>query len=321
MPETQTQIQWINATRKVGELVPHHKNPRQITPKQRADLITSLEKFNLAEIPVINTDNQIIAGHQRIKILYDIYGANHEIDVRIPNRELTKEEVEEYLIRSNANRAGWDFEKLADFDSTLLGDWGFPDDEWPSFDDDPDIGSEQVTDNSAEDPDPMIERTNEEFTTDQKQNLEMLAGYKTAMKRTEISTPVRHYQKMGLLTDGDILDYGGGLDPHNYTKFDPAYHAQYELLNNYYDIVMCNYVLNVIPLFHNKAQAAISIRSLLNPVGYALLAVYSKDEMDTYSGSGYQCGWTKTEWQEFLTLFFTNTEPIPAPFWCFKCSN
>lgn len=60
---------WHNEKRKVNDLLPYEKNPRKITDKQLDDLKRSIKKFNLAEVPAIDTDNSIVAGHQRIKAL------------------------------------------------------------------------------------------------------------------------------------------------------------------------------------------------------------------------------------------------------------
>lgn len=72
------------------------------------DLKKSLKKFNLAEIPAINLDGKILAGHQRIKALQLLGRGEELIDVRIPNRQLTEDEAKEYLIGSNAIGGDWD---------------------------------------------------------------------------------------------------------------------------------------------------------------------------------------------------------------------
>ena len=68
MSESQP-IEWKTERRKISDLIPHPKNPRQMTEKQVEDLTASLERFSLAEIPVINTDNMLLAGHQRLRIM------------------------------------------------------------------------------------------------------------------------------------------------------------------------------------------------------------------------------------------------------------
>jgi ParB-like chromosome segregation protein Spo0J len=119
-------IQWRNEKRKLSQLIPYEKNPRILSTEEKERLKKSLTKFDLAEIPAIDTDNKIVAGHQRIMILKEIKGPEHEIDVRIPNRKLTQEEFDEYLIRSNKNSGEWDFQKLAtEFEMDDLLEWGF----------------------------------------------------------------------------------------------------------------------------------------------------------------------------------------------------
>ncbi len=121
-------LSWHNEKCKVNTLIPNEKNPRTISPKQIEDLKKSLEKYNLVEIPVINTDKKVIAGHQRLMILKLIGRENEEIDVRVPNRPLTKKEYDHYLLSSNRLGGDWDWSKLADnFDIDALLVSGFDD--------------------------------------------------------------------------------------------------------------------------------------------------------------------------------------------------
>lgn len=116
---------WHTEVRNVNDLIPYDKNPRQMSDKQIKDLKKSLKKFNLVEIPAVDIDNRIIAGHQRLKVLQLLGRGNEEIEVRIPNRKLTQEEYDRYLITSNAVTGDWDFEKLKSFDLSMLTDIGF----------------------------------------------------------------------------------------------------------------------------------------------------------------------------------------------------
>lgn len=120
-------LTWTTAQRKVSDLIPHNKNPRSLSDKQKKDLKASITKFNLAEIPAINTDNTVLAGHARLKVLIALGRADEIIDVRIPSRTLTEKECEEYLLRSNKNTGSWDFELLKAFDTEFLLDIGFND--------------------------------------------------------------------------------------------------------------------------------------------------------------------------------------------------
>lgn len=119
------QLQWKTENRRVDDLLPHKKIPRKISKEQMELLKRSLETFNLVEIPAIDLDGTILAGHQRIKVLQTLGRGNETIDVRVPNRKLTDDEAERYLIGSNAIHAEWDFDLLKNFDVSLLANLGF----------------------------------------------------------------------------------------------------------------------------------------------------------------------------------------------------
>ena len=121
---------WKTEQRKINDLIPYENNPRKLSEKQKEDLIKSLEKFDLVEIPAINTNNKIISGHQRMFVMQLLGRGEEIIDVRIPDRELTEEEFKEYLIRSNKNHADWEFDILNEFfDKESLMEWGFEENE------------------------------------------------------------------------------------------------------------------------------------------------------------------------------------------------
>ena len=121
-----TKLKWSTEKRLVKELIPYENNPRKMTKDQVDQLTKSLKKFDLVEIPVINTDNKIIAGHQRLKIMAALGMVDDLIDVRVPNRLLTDKEYEEYNIRSNKNTGEWDWDILGNvFDKDDLVEWGF----------------------------------------------------------------------------------------------------------------------------------------------------------------------------------------------------
>jgi len=119
------ELKWHTEQRKVKDLIPFEGNPRQLTEKQAKDLEKSLKRFDLVEIPAIDTDNKTIAGHQRLKILQSLGRGDEVIDVRVPSRKLTDAEFLEYNLRSNKNTGEWDFDLLANIDETLLTDVGF----------------------------------------------------------------------------------------------------------------------------------------------------------------------------------------------------
>lgn len=129
MTNSKVPLVWRTERRVVDELVPNDNNPRTLSSKQLAELKKSLKRFNLVEIPAIDMNNRVIAGHQRLKVLQLLERGQEEIDVRVPNRPLTDTEYDQYLLTSNTVSGDWDFEKLKAFDVDFLLDVGFDADE------------------------------------------------------------------------------------------------------------------------------------------------------------------------------------------------
>lgn len=104
---------WRTERRKVKDLIRYEKNPRKLSDTQLDGLKRSLKKFNIAELPCVNTDGTLVAGNQRVLAL-SLLGREEElIEVRVPNRPLTEAEFRDYLLTSNRSGGSWDFEKLA----------------------------------------------------------------------------------------------------------------------------------------------------------------------------------------------------------------
>ena len=120
-----TQLTWHTESRKVDSLLPHKKSPRKISKEQAERLKKSLETYGLVEIGAIDLDGTILAGHQRMKVLQLMGQGDTTVDVRVPNRKLTDEEAERYMIGSNAIHGEWDFDLLKGFEMDLLIDLGF----------------------------------------------------------------------------------------------------------------------------------------------------------------------------------------------------
>jgi len=116
-------MNWKTEKRNIADLIPAEYNPRQATEKDVKNLTASLDRFSLADPIIINADNKIIGGHFRIRILKE-KGVT-EVDVRVPDRQLTLEEEQELNLRLNKNLGEWDFEGLANFNEDMLVDVGF----------------------------------------------------------------------------------------------------------------------------------------------------------------------------------------------------
>lgn len=97
-----------------------------MSKKAAADLLKSFKKLGYVETVVVNADNTIIAGHQRVKIMIELGWLDKEIDCRIPPRQLEQPEVDSYLLMSNKVTGEWDDDILANnFDEEFLLDNGW----------------------------------------------------------------------------------------------------------------------------------------------------------------------------------------------------
>ena len=106
----------------IKDLKPATYNPRQISTKQYNDLKESIKKFGLVDPIIVNKDNTVVGGHQRLKICKEL--KHIEIDCVV--LDLSKEEERELNIRLNKNTGDFDMDILAnEFDIDELVDWGF----------------------------------------------------------------------------------------------------------------------------------------------------------------------------------------------------
>lgn len=89
-------ITWANARRKLSDLIPWTRNPRQIKGDQVRRLQESLSEFGQVEPVCIGPGNELYNGHQRLKS-WAKFG-DIEIDVRVSSRALTEKEHEKLTI-------------------------------------------------------------------------------------------------------------------------------------------------------------------------------------------------------------------------------
>lgn len=126
---------------------------------------------------------------------------------------------------------------------------------------------------------------------------------KTAITRTALSVPMRELMNLGLLY-GSILDYGAGkgfdvnflsylgLDIVGYDKYNPEYKDE-SLLEKKYDVICCNYVLNVIPNLEEHQEVIGKLKALGDNV-YIALRNDRKAIKSTWEYiEGYDCYKTK----------------------------
>lgn len=121
-------INWTLHTKNIKDLNKFEKNPRKLTKDQYKQIKISIDKFGLIEKPIINLDNTIISGHQRIEILkkYKI----KTVECWVADQLLSEKDEAELCIRMNRNHGEFDYDILAnEFEVPDLIDYGFTIDE------------------------------------------------------------------------------------------------------------------------------------------------------------------------------------------------
>lgn len=102
-------LTWKTEKRTLKDLVPFKINPRTIKKSKLKELEEILDTWNVVEIPVINLDNTLITWNQRLKAMILLGRKDEEVDVRVPNRMLTEEEVKTLNPLLNTHAGQWDF--------------------------------------------------------------------------------------------------------------------------------------------------------------------------------------------------------------------
>lgn len=116
-------MKWILEERNIKDLLDHPRNARILTQDRHDHIEQSLAKFGLIDKPIINRDNTIIGGHQRIRILKT--KGIQTVECWIPENLLDQDEIDELNIRLNFNTGQPDWEKLGnEWDADKLIKWG-----------------------------------------------------------------------------------------------------------------------------------------------------------------------------------------------------
>lgn len=107
----------------VGELTDKIGNPRKITTKKKKELSKSLKDFGDFGVVVIDEDNNIISGHQRVDVIKAEKGEGAKV---LCKRLVGYSESEKRAINIKANtHAGeWDLDKLAAWTADLTVNLG-----------------------------------------------------------------------------------------------------------------------------------------------------------------------------------------------------
>ena len=105
--------------RRVGDLKLDFGNPRKISKQKREDLEQSLDTYGDFDIIVINENNQVLGGNQRVK-----YFQKKDPDLVVDCKMLVGYTVAEqkYVnIKLNSHAGEWVLEELGDWTADLMG--------------------------------------------------------------------------------------------------------------------------------------------------------------------------------------------------------
>lgn len=105
--------------RRVGDLKLDFGNPRKIKKQKREDLEDSLEKYDDFGIIVINEQNQVLGGNQRVTI-FQRKNPDKIVTCKMLIGYTTAEQ--KYVnIKLNSHAGEWDLEELGDWTADLMG--------------------------------------------------------------------------------------------------------------------------------------------------------------------------------------------------------
>lgn len=116
---------WHTEIRKISELKNWESNPRTISEESYKTLKKSIGDLGNFEPLVINIDGTVLAGNQRLRVHKE--QGDTEVEVSVPERELTEEEIKKIGIISNRHSGEWDMDKLANEFEDVLEELGFDD--------------------------------------------------------------------------------------------------------------------------------------------------------------------------------------------------
>ena len=118
-------MKWHTETRKISELKNWESNPRTITEEEFKKLKSSIDDLGNFDTLTINTDGTVIAGNQRLRVAID--NGDMEVEVSVPERKLTEDEIKKIGLISNSHSGQWDMDKLANEFEDILTELEFDD--------------------------------------------------------------------------------------------------------------------------------------------------------------------------------------------------
>jgi DNA modification methylase len=102
-------LEWRTEQRLIGDLIPLDRNPfGKINREKKKRLENKMNRLGVFEIPTIDVNGDLLTFNKRRHILVALGREGEIIDVRVPNRPLTREERQEVILASNVHEGSWD---------------------------------------------------------------------------------------------------------------------------------------------------------------------------------------------------------------------
>ncbi len=118
-------IIWREEVRQLKDLKPFENNPRTVPSEQFKKLIENIQENGFTNRLLVTQDNLVLGGNQRLRALKKL--GYTEIQVLVPDRELTREQIDRINVTDNLSAGVWDFDMLGNlFDAEQLIEWGMP---------------------------------------------------------------------------------------------------------------------------------------------------------------------------------------------------
>jgi len=285
----------------IEKIRPYKNNARLHSESQIRKLMQSIKEFGFNVPLLVNKNSGLIAGHCRLEAAMRLKMTNLPVIVLT---HLSDEKKRAFIIADNrmSDLSGWDDDMLAAELATLedehfnIAKIGFSDKELDAM-----LGSA-----------PSIDATDQPAAhIDSK-----IFGGSTAKQRS--SVPFTYWQEQGHLT-GNVLDFGCGNDDYGFARYDAFSHPDIKPLLREWDVVVCNYVLNIQPSDHLVMQIIVLINKLLRPGGTALFAVRQDIKHTERGERGVQLARTEEQWQEMIAQAFHVEAVGHKAFYGFVC--
>ena len=104
---------------RAGDINTNFGNPRKVTRAKLEDLKESMETLGDFGVYLIDENNSIIGGNQRLKVVKEAFGADTILDCK---RLIgyTKSELRAINLKDNTHSGEWDLDMLADYEERNL---------------------------------------------------------------------------------------------------------------------------------------------------------------------------------------------------------